>query len=189
MPLARKFVLLCVFMQTACAHAPRGGIVETKPPETGTSPDKLFDDGKPELPSGITCLSWPMGSHRWITATFKDPHHPFVPGKHDGTDIQAPVGTAVLAPVGGVVTWTRAVAKDTDAAVAVTFGQGWVFEVHHLSQVEVTKGQTIVPGERLGLSGGAVGAPGSGPWTTGAHLHLSVSHDGAYVNAAQYFCP
>jgi murein DD-endopeptidase MepM/ murein hydrolase activator NlpD len=151
--------------------------------------EKRFEAGKPPLPGPQACLDWPMGSFRKITSTFMDPRHPFVPGRHDGTDIYAPVGTSVLAPSAGEVTWTRAVGPCQDAAVAVRYADGWVYEFHHLSRVDVAVGDKVVHGQRLGLSGGAVDADGSGPWTTGPHLHFSLSHEGAYVDAAQYLCP
>lgn len=118
-----------------------------------------------------------------------DPDHTFTPGKHDGTDFPAPIDTSVLAPAAGEVAWTREVAPCQDAAVAVSFGEGWTYEVHHLSRVDVVKGEKIVLGRRLGLTGGAIDAPGSGPWTTGPHLHFMLVREGAYVDAAKYFCP
>lgn len=195
MPSARIIALLAIFVQSACG-SPRPSVTAATPrkclapPKTGKETESKLDDGKPALPDGIACLAWPMGDFRTVTSTFRDPHHPFVPGRHNATDIQAPVGTSVLAPAAGVVVWTREVADCQDAGVAVLFGEeDWVYEVHHLSRVDVVKGEKVVFGERLGLSGGAIDAPGSGPWTTGPHLHFSTSHAGAYVDSARYLCP
>jgi murein DD-endopeptidase MepM/ murein hydrolase activator NlpD len=130
-----------------------------------------------------------MGSYRTINSAFRDPDHPFTPGKHSGTDIDAPVGIPVLAPAAGVVDGIRAVGPCEDASVRVQFGEDWVYAVHHLSRVDVKDGQVVVRGQRLGLSGGEVGALGSGKWTTGPHLHLSMVHERSYVNAINYLCP
>ncbi|MCP5028813.1 MAG: peptidoglycan DD-metalloendopeptidase family protein [Actinomycetia bacterium] len=47
----------------------------------------------------------------------------------------------------------------------------------HLSEVEVTSGQTVVAGQRIGLTGGQPGTSGAGN-TTGPHLHLAMSGGG-----------
>lgn len=191
---ARMFVLLAFIGQSACGASPKP--VPPKVPacpkpeaKEGAAQEKRFELGKPDLPRGLACLRWPMGGFRRVSSRFMDPKHTFTPGRHDGTDMPAPVGTSVLSPADGEVVWTRDVAECQDAAVAVSFGDGWVLEVHHLSRVDVGKGEKIVSGRRLGLSGGAVDAPGSGPWTTGPHLHFMLVHDGAYVDAEKYLCP
>jgi len=188
---AKSCFVLAVFFHLACGTPPKAAM-----PAPGACPkpeaaeeDKVFDTGKPPLPPGLDCLRWPMPDERKVSSPFMDPHHTFTPGKHDGTDFPAPVGTSVLAPAAGEVVWTRTVSKCDDAAVAVRFGDGWVYQVHHLSRVDVAPGEKIVPGRRLGLSGGEVDAPGSGPWTTGPHLHFMLVHDAAFVNAERYLCP
>lgn len=183
-----------VFVQLACGtpHGPTAPRPSACPQaEAADAPDeRKFNLGKPQLPPSHACLDWPMGGHfRKINSSFMDLHHPFTPGKHDGTDIGAAAGTPVFAPTAGVVEWTRAVAPCQDATVAVRFGEGWSYQAHHLSRVDVADGQSVARGQRLGLSGGEVDAQGSGPWTTGPHLHLSLLHDGAYVDAERYFCP
>jgi murein DD-endopeptidase MepM/ murein hydrolase activator NlpD len=194
---AMSFVLLAAFGQSACTEpARRSPIVPQVPkapecpaPKAGAAKEAEFDRGKPPLPDGLRCLRHPMRAHRKVSSEFMDPDHAFVPGRHSGTDMPAPVGTDVLAPAGGVVRWVREVAACQDAAVAVEFGDEWTYAVHHLSRVDVWKGEKVVRGQRLGLSGGAVDAPGSGPWTTGPHLHFSMVYRGAYVDAEKYFCP
>ena len=193
---SRMMAVAAIFVQSACwttplpkeAPAPQTAACPEPPTTKGDWQPKL-DDGKPPLPDGLACLAWPMEEQHAVTATFRDPHHPFVPGRHEATDIGAPAGTPVLAPVGGTVVWLRAVAPCVDAAVQVRIDAHWTYETHHLSRIDVKDGERLQAGDRIGLSGGAVGAPGSGPWTTGPHLHFGLAHDGAYVNAQQYFCP
>jgi murein DD-endopeptidase MepM/ murein hydrolase activator NlpD len=196
---ARMYVLLAVVGQSACGTQPKPNVPEPatcpKPDKAAAAAaarDKVFDTGKPPLPPGLRCLRWPMGSFREASSPFMDPRYddgPLPPSRHDGTDLPAPIDTDVLAPAGGKVTWTRAVAPCEDAAVTIRFGEGWDYSVHHLSRVDVREGETVVPGQRLGKSGGAVDAPGSGPWTTGPHLHFMLIHEDAYVDAEKYFCP
>lgn len=188
----RMIYVLSILVQSACSAplpAVAGASSGCPVGRAGVGPDAKFDDGRPALPDGIACLSWPMGSYKTISSAFRDFEHPFVPGKHSGTDIPAPDGVPVLALSSGVVTWTRPVTRCGDATVGVRFGEDWGYEFHHLSRVDVEKGQAVVRGQRLGLSGGKVGAPGSGQWTTGAHLHLSMIHEKSYVNAIKYLCP
>jgi len=185
--------LLAVVGQSACGFRPLPAapkpIACPQPAASGTKVEKVFELGKPALPYGLTCVRRPLIDFRRVSSPFMDPDHTFTPGKHDGTDFPAPIDTSVLAPAAGEVAWTREVAPCQDAAVAVSFGEGWTYEVHHLSRVDVVKGEKIVLGRRLGLTGGAIDAPGSGPWTTGPHLHFMLVREGAYVDAAKYFCP
>lgn len=188
---ATPFFVLAFSVLASCGTPP-SPVVPTHaacPKPAAVEEEKIFDTGKPPLPDGLSCLRAPMADHRMVSSPFMDPHHTFTPGKHDGTDFPAPVGTSVLAPAAGEVVWVREVAPCEDAAVAVRFGDGWVYQVHHLSRVDVAQGEAIVPGRRLGLSGGDVDAPGSGPWTTGPHLHFMLVHGGAFVNSMPYFCP
>lgn len=194
---AMSFVLLAAFGQSSCggsAKVPIVGPPAAKAPECpsaakGQAREAEFDLGKPALPDGLRCLRRPMRAHTRVSSEFMDPDHAFTPGRHSGTDMPAPVGTDVLAPAGGIVRWVREVAACQDAAVGVAFGDEWAFSVHHLSRVDVRIGERVVAGQRLGLSGGEVDAPGSGPWTTGPHLHFSMAYRGAYVDAEKYFCP
>lgn len=185
---ARMFVLLAAIGQITCISSARVKDPPKDPPaDDGAKPK--FHDGLPDLPDDLECLRHPMDKHRKISSKYRDPKHPFVPGNHSGIDFPAPVGTVVMAAAGGKVSALEPVAPGKDAYVSVRFAEGWTFSVHHLSAIVVEKGQDVVRGQRLGLSGGAVGADGSGPWTTGPHLHFSVAYEGAFVNASSYLCP
>lgn len=177
---ARSFVLLAVIGQLSCAGVSM--------PPIDTSGWK-FSAGNPPLPDGLACLDWPMPKHQAISSTFRDPRHTFTPGKHTGIDFPAPASTEIRAPAAGIVTKIEPVTKNDGAGVYVRFGEGWTYSVYHLSHISVKEWQRVSAGDLLGLSGGAVGAPGSGPYTTGPHLHFSVSYEGAYVNPSAYLCP
>ena len=171
---ARMSVLLAVVGHIACSSGSARVKAPVAPPADGAGQRPAFHGGTPSLPEHVACLRHPM---------------PGVPGNHTGVDFPAPVGTDVLAPASGKVVKAVDVAAGADAYVSVRFAEGWTYAVHHLSRVDVKVDELVVRGQRLGLSGGAVGADGSGPWTTGPHLHFSVAYAGAFVNPSPYVCP
>lgn len=93
-------------------------------------------------------------------------------GGHNGLDFSAKVGTPILAAASGVVLGTG----DTDRACAgVSYGK-WVLIKHanglttlyaHLSVIQVSPGQSVTVGEKVGLSGNT-------GYSTGPHLHFTV---------------
>jgi murein DD-endopeptidase MepM/ murein hydrolase activator NlpD len=86
-----------------------------------------------------------------------------VKSRHLGTDFAGAVGTPVLAAGRGVV----AMVADfylAGKAVYIDHGQGLVTAYFHLSRADVTAGDTVTPGRRIG----AVGQSGR---VTGPHLH------------------
>jgi murein DD-endopeptidase MepM/ murein hydrolase activator NlpD len=178
---ARKLVLLAALGQSACASS-----VQVKDPPAKA--EVKFREDRPDLPAGTACLERPMTHYWYVSSTWRDPKHSFVPHRHFAIDFPAPVGTPVLAAAPGKVARIGAVEPGKDAFVSVRFADGWTFAAHHLSRVDVTEGQEVALGETLGLSGGKVDAAGSGPYTTGPHLHFSVAYEGVFVNPLKYFC-
>ncbi|WP_300376067.1 M23 family metallopeptidase [Henriciella sp.] len=86
---------------------------------------------------------------------------------HEGFDFAVPTGTPVSAPAGGTV-----VLADTDlyyegGTVFLDHGGGLVSVFLHLSAVDVTEGDVVSQGDRLG-------ATGNTGRTTGPHLHWAV---------------
>lgn len=91
---------------------------------------------------------------------------------HDGLDIGAPIGTPIEAALGGTVFATG----NTDLIPGCySFGK-WVMLAHsnglntmyaHLSQISVSKGQSVAAGDVLGYSGMT-------GYATGPHLHFGV---------------
>jgi murein DD-endopeptidase MepM/ murein hydrolase activator NlpD len=85
-------------------------------------------------------------------------------GSHTGIDFHAASGTAVRAVgVGTVVQagWGGAYGNQ----VVIRMADGMYTQYGHLSSIGVSVGQTVVPGQQIGLSG----ATGN---VTGAHLHF-----------------
>lgn len=95
---------------------------------------------------------------------------------HDGIDIGMPIGTPVLAALGGTVLGTgNTDIKSPSGQMCYSFGK-WVMVQHpnglatlyaHLSSIEVTTGQAVTTGTELGLSGMT-------GYATGPHLHFGV---------------
>lgn len=120
-------------------------------------------------------VNWPLADYRY-GATW--------PGRddivHTGIDIDAPLGTPVIAAAAGKVLWAGLGllygenAADDPYGLAVLIQHDFGFNGNHLdtvyahmSEVNVVPGQQVTAGTRLGL----VGETG---FTTGPHLHFEV---------------
>lgn len=132
-------------------------------------------------------LSWPTQS-RYITAGFKDEDYPFKHVmEHTAVDIRAAQGTPVKAAASGYV--GRAKRCDTSSCfsfVMLIHDSGISTVYGHLSNVKVQEDQFVSRGETIGLSGGAPGTIGSGPWSTGSHVHMEVRKNGIPKNPLDY---
>lgn len=129
-----------------------------------------------QIPStGKGILSWPVDGAK-ITQYFGNTafaRSGAYAGKgHNGIDIGARTGTPIKAALGGTVMSTG----NTDAVrgcysygkwVMIKHGNGLATLYAHLSQINVSSGQTIARGQVLGYSG-ATG------YATGPHLHFGV---------------
>lgn len=94
-------------------------------------------------------------------------------GSQGGTDFPVPVGTPIPSPFGGVLTNTP-LAGAAGNKVTVDLGDGWKFVAMHLSRFrDDLNGKRIMPGQIIGYTGGAKGAPGAGS-STGPHLHVNM---------------
>lgn len=101
---------------------------------------------------------------------------------HMALDITAPTGTAVVAAHNGTVTQVSIGAWDGGYGTNVWISDGQGAETHyaHMSQINVSVGQSVVGGKTvLGLSGN------SGR-STGPHLHFEVRKNGALQNPLSY---
>jgi murein DD-endopeptidase MepM/ murein hydrolase activator NlpD len=97
---------------------------------------------------------------------------------HEGQDIEAMIGTPVDAAASGIVT-AAGVQNGYGNVVYIDHGNGLSTRYGHLSRIDVTVGQQIKRGERLGL----VGSTGR---STGPHLHYEVRINNQPVNPRPY---
>ena len=124
-------------------------------------------------PIGANEINWPLPDYRYGGVFLPDV-------VHTGIDIPAPIGTPVVAAGSGRVVWagyglyqgSEDITDPYGLAVAIRHDFGYqgdhVFTVYgHLSQVDVVRGQQVVAGELLGLSGETGNV-------TGPHLHFEV---------------
>ena len=95
---------------------------------------------------------------------------------HSGMDITANQGTEIVAPKAGIVTATGGYFFNGNTVI-LDHGQGFVTMYCHLHRIDVEEGQSIEPGDVLGL----VGATGR---VTGAHLHFGTYLTGTAVDPA-----
>lgn len=92
-----------------------------------------------------------------------------------GTDFTCPVGEAVVASNGGVVTRANNLGA-SGYNVRIHHPDGKTSYYLHLSAFRVKNGDTVMQGQVIGLSGGRKGAPGAGS-STGPHLHFSIADE------------
>ena len=98
---------------------------------------------------------------------------------HDGIDLAAPGGSPVLAYSQGTVTyagWNGGYGN----YVAIDHGNGYTTFYGHMSKINVSKGQTVSKGTRIG----SVGTTGN---STGNHLHFGAKYNGSSVNPNKLF--
>src|SRR5207247_4106436 len=97
---------------------------------------------------------------------------------HEGQDIDAAYGTAVQAAANGRVTIAGR-QRGYGNVVYVDHGSGLSTRYGHLSQINVTVGQTVTRGQTIGL----VGSTGR---STGPHLHYEVRINNQVMNPLNY---
>ena len=121
---------------------------------------------------------WPVKG--WLTAGFGQRRSPFTGQRqmHEGVDIANTVGTPVIAPADGIVTYTGPLGGFGDV-VSVDHGHKISTFYAHLQQHKVSQGQRVRRGEVIGL----VGTTGR---VTGPHLHYEIQVNEVSVDPTKY---
>jgi murein DD-endopeptidase MepM/ murein hydrolase activator NlpD len=140
------------------------------------------------LPTGTAIaglsLSWPMAGAR-VTQLFGPStlllEPPLGPFKHfhTGLDIAAPFGTTVSAAAAGVVVAVGHSAVGYGNYVVIGHGGGIMTLYGHLLETDVTVGNAVVRGQRIGLEG-------STGWSTGPHVHFELRINDAVTDPMPY---
>lgn len=111
-----------------------------------------------------------------ITSRFGYRNHPITGkfGIHNGTDIAAPEGTAILAAFDGRVE-EIGYNKVRGNYIQLSHGGETKTLYLHCSEIIAPKGAVVRQGE-------VIARVGNTGWSTGAHLHFSISVGGKYCN-------
>ncbi len=123
---------------------------------------------------------WPCQEDATVTDSFGSRVHP-VTGQtsfHNGVDLGAGYDSSVYAMCSGTVA-EASYSPSAGYHVIIDHEDGWQSVYQHLHTMTVSAGDTVSQGDVIGT----VGASG---WAVGAHLHVSLLKDGAYVDPMQY---
>ena len=146
---------------------------------------KLKNSGKPAPQLSTRGLAWPISS-RTITAYFHDASYPFRNVyEHPAIDIATPQGTAIHAPADGYVARVHIDGRNY-AYIMLIHGNNISTVYGHITKSLVSEDDYVSQGQVIGYTGGMPGTIGSGPFTTGPHLHFEVRKDGIPTNPLDY---
>lgn len=164
----------------------------TATPDSSNDTDKNKTDNKKETDkannsvpdssaiTGTVGFKWPLAVGGKITSYYGKRESPTAGAStyHQGIDISAPAGTAILASQTGTVV-TASYSSAAGNYVMINHGGG-IFTVYmHACSLNVTVGQIVTQGETIAY----VGSTGV---STGAHLHFGITVGGAYVDPIYY---
>lgn len=129
---------------------------------------------------GASGFLWPCPSSHRITSGFGKRSQPTAGAStnHQGIDIGASYGAAIIAAASGRVT-TAAYSSSAGNYIVISHGNGLSTVYMHCSSLSVSVGQSVTAGQTIA----AVGSTG---YSTGNHLHFGVIKNGSYVNPTAY---
>lgn len=148
--------------------------VAVEPSTRSTSLPPLFSDESVHFPQDeFARFAWPLREGR-VTSGFGLRNGRF----HDGIDISAPPGTAVLAAAGGQVIFSDAL-RGYGKVVIIRHSGGYITIYAHNSRNRVHDGQFVRRGQRVA----DVGSTGR---VTGPHLHFEIRKNNLARNPLPY---
>ncbi|MBC7428858.1 MAG: M23 family metallopeptidase [Bacteriovorax sp.] len=121
-----------------------------------------------------------MPTNGHLTSTYGPRMSPYA-GRikfHEGIDVGAPIGTPIVAPADGIVTFAGP-KPGFGNFVQIDHGYGVETIYGHASQVLAKKGQKVARGDRIAI----VGNTG---YSTGPHVHYEVRVNGTPVDPLYY---
>ncbi len=124
-------------------------------------------------------FTWPIPSSTLVTSRYGERTLNGVTRFHNGIDINASVGAAIVAADGGNV----AVAGYNSGYgnyIMIYHSNGSATLYAHLSSMSVSKGDTVSKGQ-------VIGGAGSTGYSTGPHLHFEIHINGGSVDPLGYF--
>jgi murein DD-endopeptidase MepM/ murein hydrolase activator NlpD len=147
------------------------------PPPPGGGADRAVADHRPRrasAPEVLEVADLPVTGR--VTSGYGVRRDPFTgaPSTHHGLDVGAPDGTPIRSPARGVVL-SAGPKGGYGNAVEIDHGDGLVTLYGHASELLVSKGETVEPGQEIAT----VGSTGR---ATGPHLHFEVRVAGRPVD-------
>ena len=123
-------------------------------------------------------VAWPADGER--TSGFGPRVHPIFGSvrQHNGVDLDGNTGDRVRAARSGEVILAGE-SGGFGNIIVIYHGLGYSTLYAHLSRIEVSVGQNVASGDRIG----AIGSTG---WSTGPHLHFELRIDGKAVDPMPY---
>lgn len=148
---------------------------------------KMSQKDKAKLESGSSDIDWPV-TGRTITTGFHDSDYPYrkIIGEHPAIDIRAAQGSTLRAAGDGYVARVKFDGTTAYSYIMIIHNNGLSTVYGHVSGVSVAVDEYVHQGDVIGKTGGAPRGVGSGPFTTGPHLHFEVRKDGIPVNPLNY---
>ncbi len=148
---------------------------------------KMSEKERNRLNNGNNTIAWPVPVNT-IVARFHDPDYPYrrLIGEHSAVDIRAKQGTAISAAADGYVAKVKFDGSSRYAYIMLIHGDGLATVYGHVSAAYVIADQYVTRGQIIGRTGGMPGGAGSGPFTTGPHLHFEVRLNGLPVDPENY---
>ncbi len=132
--------------------------------------ERLWDEKGFQMPILSSQLTSPFGAFRNFNGILQT--------RHTGWDIRTTLGIPVMASADGVVAFAGRL-DIRGNLVVLDHGFGVYSTYSHLSQIHVTRGQTIVKGQIIGVTGDT--GRSSGP-----HFHWEVAVNGDFVDSIQF---
>lgn len=99
---------------------------------------------------------------------------------HTGLDLDARSGWDIFASDSGTITTaTYGWGGGYGNHIIIDHGNGYQTLYGHLSALDVSSGQSVSKGQRIGTMG-------STGWSTGPHLHFEIRYNGSFLNPLNY---
>lgn len=158
-------------------------VVEMTAPAQSPADSYRVNLAQNTAPAAVTFTARPVEGGRISSNFGPRPAQPAAaPPFHNGTDIAAPEGTAILAPAPGRVVHAEYGFGGSEAwgnTLALDHGNGWQTVYAHMQGFDVAVGDTVTSGQQIGR----VGNTGN---STGPHVHVEVRLNGERFDPADH---